>query len=272
MYSFFSNLKRCVEEITEYSSNDSYIAQYILYNHDNIPKMTIYDIAQECNTSPATVTRFCKRVNNSSFKELKDDIIVYNEFLESEISSVCEENKNYEDSGLVLNEYFNAVNESVNETKNLINEEDLIKSVNWIREAKAIYVFGSSFSNIIAKTFSEKFSRLNKTAYSFTTLKSQIIASDTMTNEDVAVIISFSGTTRHVNQIYRSLKEKNIKIIWITSQRLSKPSLKEIRLLVSPLKMEQFQSSIIQDHSLNCIVDSLYIYYANFFVNNKGKN
>ena len=68
MYSFFSNIKRCVEEITEYSSIDSYIAQYILHNHEIIPDMTIFDIAKACNTSPSTITRFCKRVNNSNLR------------------------------------------------------------------------------------------------------------------------------------------------------------------------------------------------------------
>ena len=113
MYSFFSNLKRCVEEITEYSSTDSYIAQYILHNHEIIPNMTIFDIAKACTTSPSTITRFCKRVNNSSFKELKEDVIVYNEFLQDEISNRSgksgKENRN---SNSILNGYFKALNKS----------------------------------------------------------------------------------------------------------------------------------------------------------------
>lgn len=264
MYSFFSNLKRCVEEITEYSSTDSYIAQYILHNHDKIPNMTIFDIAKECNTSPATLTRFCKRINNSSFKELKEDVVVYNEFLEAEIN-----HKNIDDhttvdinSNNILENYFESVYKSFNETKNLISESKLIRAVEWIYEAKSIYVFGSSFSNIIAKNFSEKFTRLDKTTYSFPTLKSQLLAIENMRKDDVAIIVSFSGTTRHIKQIYTMLREKNIKIIWITSQRESSNSYREIRLLVSNLKMEQFQTAIIQDHALNSIVDILYIYYA----------
>ena len=263
MYSFFSNLKRCVEEITEYSSTDSYIAQYILHNHEKIPNMTIFDIAKACSTSPSTITRFCKRVNNSSFKELKDDVVVYNEFLEDEINnrSVKSGRKN-RNSNSILDGYFESINKSFIETKELIDEKKLIKSVDWIKEAKAIYVFGSSFSNIIAKNFSEKFTRLNKTAYSFPTLKSQILAIESMSQEDIAVIVSFSGTTRHIKQINKLLKEKDIRIIWITSQNEIKNSFKEIRLLVSPLKMGEFQTSIIQDHVLNSIVDMLYIYYV----------
>lgn len=263
MYSFFSNLKRCVEEITEYSSTDSYIAQYILHNHEKIPKMTIFDIAKECNTSAATVTRFCKRVNNSSFKELKEDVIVYNEFLEGEINHKSIDNYEVDiNSNDILENYFESVHKSFNETKKLISEEKLLKVVEWINKAKAIYVFGSSFSNIIAKNFSEKFTRLDKTTYSFPTLKSQLLAIENMKKDDVAIIVSFSGTTRHIKQIHTMLREKNIRIIWITSQRESNDSFKEIRLLVSSLKMDQFQTAIIQDHALNSIVDILYIYYA----------
>lgn len=268
MYSFFSNLKRCVEEITEYSSTDSYIAQYILHNHEIIPNMTIFDIAKACNTSPSTITRFCKRVNNSSFKELKEDVIVYNEFLQDEINNrSVKSGKENRNSNSILNGYFKALNKSFVETKELIDEKKLIKAVHWIEEAKGIYVFGSSFSNIVAKNFSEKFTRLNKTAYSFPTLKSQILAIESMSEDDIAVIISFSGTTRHIKQINKLLKEKNIKIIWITSQNEIKNSFREIRLLVSTLKMEEFQTSIIQDHALNSIVDILYIYYVYLYTN-----
>ena len=267
MYSFFSNIKKCVEEITEYSSTDSYIAQYILNNHDEIPKMTIYDLARECNTSTATVTRFCKRVNNSNFKELKEDVIVYNEFLQSEITDKCKEVNTDRNMGHILSDYYTVVNDAFNETKRLADEKRFLKAVNWINESKAVYVFGSSFSNIIAKNFSDKFARLNKTAYSFPTLKSQISALESMNNEDVAIIVSFSGTTRHINCLYNLLKEKNIKIIWITSKVEKKYLCNEIRLLVSPLKMEEFQSSIIQDHSLNSVVDLLYIYYAYLYSN-----
>ena len=107
MYSFFSNLKRCVEEITEYSSTDSYIAQYILHNHEKIPDMTIFDIAKACNTSPSTITRFCKRVNNSSFKELKEDVIVYNEFLQDEINNrSVKSGKENRNGNSILDGYF----------------------------------------------------------------------------------------------------------------------------------------------------------------------
>lgn len=263
MYSFFSNLKRCVEEITEYSSTDSYIAQYILHNHEEIPSMTIFDIAKACNTSAATITRFCKRVNNSNFKELKEDVVVYNEFLEGEVNhKSVDKYKIDKNRKPILENYFDSLYKSFSETKKLIDEKKLIKSIQWINEAKAIYVFGSSFSNIIAKSFSEKFTRLDKIAYSFPTLKSQIIAIDSMNKDNVAIIVSFSGTTRHIKQIHKLLKEKNIRIIWITSQNETNNSFNEIRLLVSTLKLDQFQTAIIQDHALNSIVDMLYIYYV----------
>ena len=46
-----------------------------------------------------------------------------------------------------------------------------------------------------------------------------IQSKESMSEDDIAVIISFSGTTRHIKQINKLLKEKNIKIIWITSQK-----------------------------------------------------
>lgn len=263
MYSFFSNLKKCVEEITESSSTDSHISQYILSNHEEIPNMSIFELAKCCNTSPSTITRFCQRINHSSFKQLKEDVTTYNEFLKNEVDNKCGDyekiNNNKND---ILSNYFDVLNKSLYETQNLIDEKNLIKSVKLINRASSVYVFGSSFSNIIAKNISEKFTRLDKVSYSFPTLSGQIFALENMGENDIAIIVSFSKETRHIKIISKLLRKKKIPIIWITSSNKENIKPREVALLISPLKIDYFGSSIIQDHSLNMVVDILYIYYA----------
>lgn len=81
MYSFFSNLKKCRDNSDLYPSVEVVIANYILENHDFIPEISIKEFAKKCNTSISTVSRFCRRINDSDFKTLKEECRIYNSFL-----------------------------------------------------------------------------------------------------------------------------------------------------------------------------------------------
>lgn len=52
-----------------------------LENHDFIPNMSISELSLACNTSQSSISRFCRRINNSNFKELKLELMEYNSYL-----------------------------------------------------------------------------------------------------------------------------------------------------------------------------------------------
>ena len=82
MYSFFSNLKKCRDNNELFPKIEVIIANFILDNHKIIPDLSIKELAQRCNTSTSTISRFCKRINGSDFKTLKEECRIYNNFLE----------------------------------------------------------------------------------------------------------------------------------------------------------------------------------------------
>lgn len=95
MYSFFSNLKKCRDNSDLYPSVEVVIANYILENHDFIPEISIKEFAKKCNTSISTVSRFCRRINDSDFKTLKEECRIYNSFLKEKEVHRKNEKKNY---------------------------------------------------------------------------------------------------------------------------------------------------------------------------------
>lgn len=81
MYSFF--------QIKKYRDNNEFfpkieviITNYIWDNHKIIPNLSIKELAQRCNTSTSTVSRFSRRINSSDLKTLKEKCKVYNNSLE----------------------------------------------------------------------------------------------------------------------------------------------------------------------------------------------
>lgn len=67
----------------EKSSVDFEIANVLLNQFDRFPDILIEDIARLASTTPASVTKFCHKLNYHSFKELRNDCLK-----EEELSSV----------------------------------------------------------------------------------------------------------------------------------------------------------------------------------------
>ena len=69
------------------SPQDMYyaIAHTILTHIDQIPSISINDLADLCYTSPATISRFCKDMNCKSFVNFKNEIAIALEIARNEI-------------------------------------------------------------------------------------------------------------------------------------------------------------------------------------------
>ncbi len=78
MYAIYSNLRACINQIDSSGASDAAIALFVLTHHDEVPKMRISELAEACDTSAPTISRFCRRVNDSDFKTFKEQMREYN--------------------------------------------------------------------------------------------------------------------------------------------------------------------------------------------------
>ena len=92
--------------------------------------------------------------------------------------------------------------------------------------AKRIYLFGIGASGIVAMDLQQKLLRINKNSLYQMDPHTQISSSVHITNEDVAIGISYSGETKEVNTPLKIAKENGAKTIAIT--RYNKNSLSKI--------------------------------------------
>lgn len=259
MFAVYSNLKSCVENMDETIPIDCLLAHFILENHSDIPDMSIGELSEACNTSQASISRFCKRVNGSNFKMLKEDIKEYNDYLNREVS------KPLTDQIITRKDYFKVLSDSLDETERLLTKNLLAQAIGWMDKGKSIYFFGSSFSNNVAKDACEKFTRINRLCFSFSAVKSQLSAIDLINDNDVVVFISFSGTNTHINRLYRRIKNKRCKIIWITANRNREcEENREMILPVSNRALGDYETSLIEGVNLRTAVDLTCLYYTNY--------
>lgn len=51
------------------------LAEYILFHIQEIPEMSIYQLAEACYVSPASISRFCHKIGYPDFAELKESCV-----------------------------------------------------------------------------------------------------------------------------------------------------------------------------------------------------
>ncbi|MEQ2527380.1 MurR/RpiR family transcriptional regulator [Bacillaceae bacterium CLA-AA-H227] len=268
MYRFWIRLLSFIEHCEDRSSTEANIADFILKNAKVFPDMSIYDVAEQCHTSPASISRFCKRIGDISFKDLKNACIDYNEMIEHEMNiEVSAETA----SIFSIPVYFDHIIKSLKETEQLVDQSAIQKTLNLIKKSNKIAFFGATYSQIVAKNAQIKFTRLQKYCSSFSTEESQLIEAESLSKNDLAFIISFSGSTKHIQRVSKVLNQKKIKTVILTSDpqaEICKHA--EVVLQVSKIKSEHFNSPVIQEYAMHSVINVLYLTYAQQLLNKES--
>ena len=92
----------------------------------------------------------------------------------------------------VLNTNINALME----TYSLIKEDEFDKVIRMLHQARRIYFFGVGASMLTAMKAMNKFMRIENKVFCIQDSHMQAMAAATMSQEDVAVIFSYSGATK----------------------------------------------------------------------------
>ncbi|WP_346200306.1 MurR/RpiR family transcriptional regulator [Caldifermentibacillus hisashii] len=259
MYNIMVKLLNIIDSYEDQSATEVLVADYILRNIENVPAMSIYQLAEACHTSPATISRFCKKLGDMSYKELKENCQSVREYQSNEINKdILQQSSHYTD----INENFNMMINSLIETKKLINWADIEKTVTLFENAQKIAFFGIGYSHFAAREAQYKFTRLGKYCTAYSNFDNQLREAKRLTNKDVAFIISFSGATSFIVNLKNIMQKHGIKVIALTSEPDSYITIgADVILRVSSLQNKLFNSPIIQDLSIMSMINSIYLAY-----------
>lgn len=198
-----------------FTNTEKKVADYILENIKNVIYMSITDLAEACGVGESSVFRFCKTLKLRGYQEFKI-ALAHNTSLEDEMpqlsSKVAMDDTIDELSSKMLAATVNALTE----THNLINSNDVSDAVDWIIKGDRIHFFGVGSSLMTALEAKNKFMRItNKTECTIDS-HLQIMSASLMSETDVAVLISYSGSTKDTIEVAKVAKERGAKIIAIT--------------------------------------------------------
>ncbi|MBQ9977700.1 MAG: MurR/RpiR family transcriptional regulator [Clostridia bacterium] len=232
------------------------IADWIFENPGKIISLSIVELAEQCECGEATIVRFAKRLQLNGFQELKFSLAAENGGSPAS-THITESDSAYEIYQKVCNDIYL----SLEKTKSSLKENLLGEAAEKICKANKIVIFGLGNSSAIAIDASHKFMRAGLNAISYTDNHMQVIAASHLKENDVAIGISHSGSSKDVVEALKIAKEHNATTIAITNSGKS-PILRQSDIVLSTAS-EETQYNILALNSRIAqlaIIDTLYFY------------
>lgn len=228
------------EMLSKLPPSERKLAEYILENPQDAVSCTTSDLGIRSTTSGAAVIRLCKSLGLKGFQELKLRVA-------GDLHKTVEEGyrdiQPMESQASVISKVTNNSIQSLRETAEILNHDELSKTVDAFINARTIHFFGVGASSIIAQDAQQKFLRINKSATAFTDIHMVAMLVANVKEDDVVVGISFSGETQEIVKILDLANKKGAKTVSLTRYGTSPVSDRaKIKLFTSASKEATFRS------------------------------
>ena len=232
------------------------IADWIFENPGKIISLSIVELAEQCECGEATIVRFAKRLQLNGFQELKFSLAAENGGSPAS-THITEEDSAFEIYQKVCNDIYL----SLEKTKSSLKENLLDEAAEKICKANKIVIFGLGNSSAIAIDASHKLMRAGLNAISYTDNHMQVIAASHLKENDVAIGISHSGSSKDVVEALKIAKEHNATTIAITNSGKS-PILRQSDIVLSTASEETRYNILALNSRIAqlAIIDTLYFY------------
>ena len=188
------------ERYQDLGEKDRAVAEFILRSEQEVPRLTISQVAEGSGVSQAAVVRFCKLFDSEGFKDfrrrLTADILEQAQKPPLPSAYITADLTGDEAMGSIV-ERITANNMcSISETRDLLDEKELERAVDILAKAPRIDFFGSGASGIVALDAHQKFIRIGKICNVSQDSHIQMTLASSLHQGDAAVIISYSGRTK----------------------------------------------------------------------------
>ncbi|WML38385.1 MurR/RpiR family transcriptional regulator [Neobacillus sp. OS1-2] len=248
------------------SEKEKKVADYILENPERMIHNTINEVAEDLNVADATVFRFCKRIGFKGYQAMK--IALASEIMKP-IQQIYEEIGENDTEKTVADKIFQSNIRTLENTLHILDEASIKKAVSLLMQANRVEFYGTGGSNAVAIDAFHKFVRTGIKAFAFIDSHFQLMSASQLCAQDVAVVISHSGTNKDTLNIIKMAKKNGAKTIGITGFPKSPIcQYSDVALFTSSEETEYRSEALSSRIAQLSLIDALYV---NIMVLNKEK-
>ena len=255
-----------MREVYEYMSKaERTIADYIIADPQRTRNLSTLELAAVTGTSPATISRFCRKIGFSGFAEFKTSLT--KELLSSnnDLLHLTED-----DSVSIIKQTVLIFNKTVMEGMlYTLDDEALKRAADYLSAANRVAIIGDGSSGSSARNAYDVFLQLGIRCEYLTDPFFQIMAINQLEEGDVVFAVSNSGRSKNTIENLKLAKDKNlisIGIIGLANSPISKYL--DVVLETNIFKNEFFCDSVAAQI---CEVSTIAVLYSIISLHNKNE-
>ncbi len=208
----YSDFTHIYSQFDSLNSTEKKIARYVMELKGEILNKTTQDVGRATGTSAAAVVRFCRTLGFKGYLDLK--FYIEKELL-SPSSEIIEIHK--DDSIPELKEKIFRFNRHIiEETQNILDDEALQKTIDAIIQANRIDIYAEGGSGITAQNFINQLMQIGINCKYYKDPIMEMTAACQLKPGDVALAISYSGSSINTVDSLQKAKESGATTICLT--------------------------------------------------------
>ena len=190
------------------------VADYVLAQYQQVQFMSITQLAEECGTADATVSRFCRSLQLKGFNAFKIELAKHTAALtagglrERAVPVDTAEGR-YLEAGRLSQA-------AIDQTLALLRHKDIDRVVAMFENAQRVYCMGAGGSMLLASECAHLFSTVCNKFSSVWDSHMQMSLTAIMDKTDMIVLFSYSGATRNGLEVLELAKQRGIRTVLIT--------------------------------------------------------
>lgn len=209
----FEYIGRINLQFSSLSKSQKRIANFIIEHPNEIVHYSITQLAQKVKTTPSTITRFCQAMSYKGFSEMK--VYIEKQLVPLTISS---EPIHANDSmQTIIFKLIHSSQDALNDTLRTIDAKSIKQTADLLLNANHIHIYGQSGGYISGLYMQQMLLRVGILCQAINDYLDMQLAANTLSKDDVAIGIAYSGEIRSVIQALSIAHENHAKIIVITA-------------------------------------------------------
>ena len=204
-------LERIHASYYQLTATERKVADYVLSQHAQVQFMSITQLADECGTAEATISRFCRSLKLKGFNAFKIELARHS------VPAAAKTQPHSTDTPAGrCQEVGRLAVDAVNQTIELVQPKQVQQAVELIEQAPRVLCMGSGGSMILAEECAHMFSTVTGKFCSISDSHLQISAAATLEKGSIILLFSYSGATTNGLQVLELAKSRGIRTILVT--------------------------------------------------------
>ncbi len=208
-------LERIHASYYQLTATERKVADYVLTHSNQVQYMSITQLADECGTADASISRFCRSLKLKGFNAFKLELAQHT--ATAQISAFGSgQSADLDILEGRCRETGRLAQEAVSQTIELAKPDLIRKTVDLFLQANRILCMGSGGSMIMAQDCAHLFSTVSTKFQAVGDSHLQLSSAAIMDPNDVIVLFSYSGATTGGLQILELAKSRGIHTVLVT--------------------------------------------------------